>query len=101
MLQVVSGIGVLQLVKVNQVRPEDEARLSEGTGGHGIPTNRAALAGAKTLGKCREVMQRPWVDGGRWMGKKNERRIWEQGWSSGEHLHAGQVAVGTEGRQGC
>lgn len=50
-LQVVPGIGVFQLIKVNQVRPEEEARLSEGGGGHGIPTNRAALVGCKGLGQ--------------------------------------------------
>lgn len=34
--QVVPGVGVLQLIEVDQVRPGDEARLLEGRG-HGVP----------------------------------------------------------------
>lgn len=48
-LQVVSGIRVLQLIKVNQVGPGDEVRLLKGDG-HSIPQ-------AKTLGRGWEVAQ--------------------------------------------
>lgn len=49
--QVVPGIGVLQLIEVNQVGPGDEARLLEGRG-HGVPHQQA-----KTLGRCKEVAE--------------------------------------------
>lgn len=58
-LQVVSGVGVLQLIKVNQVGPGDEARLSVGSGGHSIPIHSAAPAGCNV---------------GRWLGRRSERR---------------------------
>lgn len=50
-LQVVSGVGVLQLIKVDQVRPGDEARLSEGSCGGGIPAHRVAPTGCKDPGQ--------------------------------------------------
>lgn len=61
-LQVMPGVGVLQLIKVNQVRPKDEARSSDGGGGHGI--------------KCQQGspgrMQRPRAEAGKWLSRSED-----------------------------
>jgi hypothetical protein len=43
MLKIMPGIGVLQIVKVNQVRPEDKAGLLKGSS-HGSPISGVASA---------------------------------------------------------
>lgn len=84
-LQVMPGIGVLQLIKVNQVRPKDKARSSEGAGGHGINVNRGAPAGCKDHGQ---------KQGDGWAG---EVRIQEHSRGRCEHAHVGELAAGVTG----
>lgn len=70
MLQVVPGIGVLQLIKVDQVGPGGKTRLLKGRG-YGSPSRKP----------------RPWADTARWLSQRSERKRREavstSGWGRG------------------